>query len=1009
MAGASTTTSLLLAPPRFSYQIAGRLPVPAPRIRPRRRFAAARGDFSLVPSWQLRAPPRRRNVLRDKASPPLADHQVRPPNHEALDPHHDQSNTDRPPVDATGGPQSSFSDDPALPPDLGNRLGKNFDRLDAGRSGDAVAESNLNDGQKGLGRDAEEGHFCGTGTRPVFSVYGDPDGTAVVRVEVNEDGIASRSEAADGEVSADSQSILSRARVMAREFEREVPRNSSLVRFVATERKEESCVADAEVSVGQRDGAPLMAVAWSGFAAFCGVCVLLVASKVVWRNVKARLSGNVFRVPIPWVEDGRLDDGNIKVFSDVHVFPGDLLGRPRLQRVELMSNLKKAKASRERFSFRNVFSCNTVANDVYASMMEFGRMVTDVNTLEEGSLGRRNAGKNSLVVFPPSVLADVHTLEEGSVSQRNAGKVAIEEGISASYARQSVYQDDVSELDSNELRDINLSNDIIDESVEQSVDLKNVASTADSIVKSQYNVGEIEQPERRYNDEEDTTEAKNRTSVLYATEKEAHICSADDHNAGPNGIDTLSAEFERKEQFTEIVVSSIQELKLSVSFSGDKQMVYKNGNAHQISNNVVPETADDFSPNLLNITSSELKHNGAYLANGENDVSCMQVEAPTAFPSDAKTANCDGFAHCVSIKSKEAFENLVMTDISTMKSPQRIREEHVDLMSDNMQEPYNHDGKQIIYANEKDHKINVLHNETETSSETYPIETLDKASMSSSYSIQEEAVQHKDAKVSKPEKQEKITSSNIEATAYLKKDKGELQKETCSDKVPEIMLLAEDAPGTGIVVGLSNVVQKTKRVARKRLKKVQSNQGAAEQDIVHNSSMVDQESSSQNVKTTRRKNQTKAFGTPGSQTREEIPEIALMASFPDDAPKAENTQPLGEEGSSAGTLSSKDIFRGSQSSRLIARSMRKEELKLNFQTSERVEATAPETKTNMHGYNVVRERSTDVNKLKPKMGVAAAKKSTKRSDSSSSRSSGVYFMSFGALFLLFSRAAIVQQ
>jgi hypothetical protein len=74
----------------------------------------------------------------------------------------------------------------------------------------------------------------------------------------------------------------------------------------------------------------------------------------------------------------------------------------------------------------------------------------------------------------------------------------------------------------------------------------------------------------------------------------------------------------------------------------------------------------------------------------------------------------------------------------------------------------------------------------------------------------------------------------------------------------------------------------------------------------------------------------------------------------------------------------KDIFRGSQSSRLIARSMRKEELKLNFQTSERVEATAPETKTNMHGYNVVRERSTDVNKLKPKMGVAAAKKSTKR-------------------------------
>ncbi|KAM0850905.1 hypothetical protein ACQ4PT_052783 [Festuca glaucescens] len=878
MAGASTT-SLLLAPPRFSYQIAGRptpaptnppgrLPVPAPRIRPRRRFAAARGDFALVPSWQLRAPPRRRNVLREKASPPLVDHQ-------------------------------------------------NSDCLDADRSGDAVAESNLNDGQKGLGWDAEEGHFYGTGTRPVFRVYQDPDGN-VVRVEVNEDGIVSRCEAADGEGSADLQSMLSRARVMAREFEsgeHEVPRNSSLARFVATG-KEKSGVADAKVSVGQRNGTPLRAVAWGGFAAFCGVCILLVASKMIWRDVKAHLSRNVFRIPIPGVKDGQLDNGNIKVISNVHMFPGDLLGRPQLQRSELMNNLKKAKSSRERFSFRNVFSCNTVANDVYASMMEFRRMVTDVNTLEEGSLSQRNAGKNSSVVFPPSVLADVHTLEEGSVSQRNVGKnnfvvfphpvVAIEEEISASYARQSVYHDDVSELDSSELRDINLSNDIIDESVEQFMDLKNVASTADSIINSQYNDGEIEQPEPRYNDES-TTAAKNRTSVLYATEKEAHIYSAHDRNAGPTGMDTLSVEFERKEQFAEIAVS-IQGLKPSVPFSSGKQMVYKNDNAHQISINVVPEAADDFSPNCFNIASSELKYNGACLANGENDVNCMQeVEAPTAFTNDAKTANCEGFAHCVSIESKEACENLVPTDVSTMKSPQRIREEHVDLMSDNMQEPEpsNHDGKQIIDANEKDHKIDILHNETKTSSETYSIETLDEASTFPLYSLQEEAVQHKDAKVSKPEKQEKLTSSNIEARAYLKNDEGKLQKDMCSDKVPEIKLLAEGAPGTSIVVGPSNVVQKTKRVAHKRLNKVQSNQGVAEQDIVHNSSMVDQESSSQNIKRTRRKNQTNAFRTQGSQTREEIPETVLVASLPDDAPKAENTKPLGEAGSSAGTLSSK--------------------------------------------------------------------------------------------------------
>jgi hypothetical protein len=542
-------------------------------------------------------------------------------------------------------------------------------------------------------------------------------------------------------------------------------------------------------------------------------------------------------------------------------------------------------------------------------------MASDVHTLLEGSLSQRNAGKDSSVVFPHSVVADVQTLEEGSLSQRNAVKsspivfphpvVAIEEEIAASYVRQSVYHDDVSELDSSELHDINFSNGIIDKSVEQSMDLKNVASTADSIFKCQYNVGEIEQPEPRYNDES-TTDAKDRTSMLCATEKEVHSCSADDVNAGSNGIDTLSAEFERKEQFAEIAVST-QGLKPSGPFSSDKQMVYKNDNAHQISNNVIPETADDCSPNCFKIASSELKYNGSYLANGQNDVNCMQeVEAPTAFANDATTASCEGFAHCVSIKSKEACENLVMTDISTMKSLQRIRED-VDLMSDKMQEPEpsNYDGKQIIYANEKDHKIDILRNEKKTSSETYSLETLSKASTSPLLLMQEEAVQNKDAKVSKPEKLEEITSSNIEAGDNPKKDKGKLQKEMCSDKVTEIKLLAEGAPGTTIVVGPSNLAQKTKKVAHKRLKKVQSNQEVAEQDIVHNSSMVDQERSSQNVKRTRRTNQTITFCTQGSQTIEEIPETALMASLPDDAPKAENTKPLGEAGSSAESLSSK--------------------------------------------------------------------------------------------------------
>ncbi|CAM0910521.1 unnamed protein product [Alopecurus aequalis] len=973
MAGASIT-SLLLAPPRFPCQIAGRptptnlpgrLPAPALRIRLRRRFAAARCDVALVPTWQLRAPPRRRNVLREKASPQMVGHQVRPPNHEALDPHY-QLNKDGPLVGGTGEPQSASLDD-HLSPDLDDKL-ENSDCLDAGRSGNVVAESNLDDA-KDLDRDAEESHFCGTGSGPVFSVYEDPDGNAV-HVEVNEDEIVSRCATADGEGSADLQSMLSRARVMAMEFEsgeREVPTNGSLVRFVATEKKKPH-VVDADVSIVQTNGASLRAVSWSGFATVCGICIVFIASKLIWRNVKT-----LFSRPIPGTKAGQFDKGNIKVISNAHIFPGDLLGRPQLERSELMNNLKKAKESRERFSFKNIFCRNPVANDDDASITNIRRMVTDVHTPEERRLGQRTAGKNSSVVFPHPV-------------------VSIEEEILPS---QSVYLDDVSELDSSEFRDINLFDDIIDERVEQSMDLKVAAPIIDIIVKNQYNVGEIEQPEPRYNDESTADAKDDTTCVTHATEKESHIYSADDHNAGPNGIDTLSAEFETKGKFAEIAVS-IQGLKPSAPFSFDKQLICKSDNAHQISNIVVPERADDFSPNCFNISSSGLKYNGAYLSSSENGINCMQeIEAPMTFANDAQIANREDFAHHVSIITEEACKNLVMTDISTRKSPQRSREEPVDLRTDNIQfmqetEPSNHNGKQIIYANSKDHKIDIVHDETKVCSEIYLTGTLDKGSTSALYALQEETVKHKGAEVSIPEKQEKITSSNKEAKAHVKEDKGKLQKEMWSDKVPETKLSAEGVLGTGVVVGPSKGVQKTKRVARKRLKKVQSNQGiaerVAEQDIVHNSGMVDQENSSQNVKRTRRKNQTDVFHIQGSQTSDRIPERALMASLYDDARKAENMKPLGEAGSSAGTLSSKDTLREPQPdtlrepqpSRFAARTMSKEELKLDFQTFERVEAAGTETKTSTHGYSVMHERSTDLNKSKTKMGVAVTKKSTKR-------------------------------
>lgn len=222
-------------------------------------------------------------------------------------------------------------------------------------------------------------------------------------------------------------------------------------------------------------------------------------------------------------------------------------------------------------------------------------------------------------------------------------------------------------------------------------------------------------------------------------------------------------------------------------------------------------------------------------------------------------------------------------------------------------EPSNSTGndKQIIHANEKDHKISIIHNETKTSSEIDNTGPLDNAGTSSLRALQEETVRYKGAKNSTSEKQDKSTSSNKEARACLKKNKGKLQKEVCSDKEPKTKLPAQGVPGTSIVVGPSNGVQKTKRVVQKRLKKVQSDQGVTErvaaQDVVPSSSMADQENNSHNAKRTRRKNLKNAFRNQGAQTREEIPETALMANSPDNAP--------GGAGSSAETQSPKVTVR----------------------------------------------------------------------------------------------------
>uniref|UniRef100_A0A0A9G6S2 Uncharacterized protein n=1 Tax=Arundo donax TaxID=35708 RepID=A0A0A9G6S2_ARUDO len=394
---------------------------------------------------------------------------------------------------------------------------------------------------------------------------------------------------------------------------------------------------------------------------------------------------------------------------------GDFLRRPHLDRKQLMKNIKRAKESREWFALNNAFRCKIFANDGDANITEIRRTVTEVCSPVEGSLEQSSTEEKNYIFFPHPI-------------------VAIDGEVSASYGSQYDF-DDVS--DSSKLTGISLSDDKVEEIVEQTVDMKNGAPVMNTSEKNQDNIGQIEPSEPTYNDER-VTGASDRTSVIYTPEKEAQTCSANDHNLGPNSINTTSSEFESNEQFAEICSENLdcdQGIKPSLPFISDKQMVYAKDSAHQFSTNVVSETTDG-SSDCFKISTSALTNNKTLLDISVSDLNGIQeIEAPSTSRNVAQTAHCEAFSHNMSIIGTEACKTPVMADTVNATSPQRSREEPVDLMRDNMQSMQEPESficsgseKQLSDVNENKHNDRTVHSETQTRLEADNTGVLDNAS-----------------------------------------------------------------------------------------------------------------------------------------------------------------------------------------------------------------------------------------------------------------------------------------
>uniref|UniRef100_J3MDU9 Uncharacterized protein n=1 Tax=Oryza brachyantha TaxID=4533 RepID=J3MDU9_ORYBR len=767
-------------------------------------------------------------------------------------------------------------------------------------------------------------------------------GTDVVRVTETGSGIVGNAEVEghDGNVE---DVMISGARALAGEFdtgECEVSKDSSLSQFLTFETKEPLAV--------QIDKPQLVGIALSGFATLCAACIVLVVSKLIWGDDKKYLPRNMYEILRPGMNEGELDKGGINVVPKNVKSPADLLGRPQLDRRKLMNNINRAKRSRELCTLSNVFGYCSVANCCDAIITEIRRMVTNVHMLFTEILKESKTRRQNYVLLPHPVSTN--------------GQV-----VSASHGQFSACLSDM--LGSTKLPDISISNNIIEESVESSVDFKNGSHDMDSSVKDQNNVGDIELPKTTPTSHM-PIDAKNSKPMIDMAEIEEYSDSPYEYI--PDLIPSF--EFEGKRKFPDIGMRNADDffgIKSSSEISSDTEVIDTNDNSHQFSINVVSKVADNLSSGYSNITAFESESKKIPMDINGNDLNNFRdIEPPSTFANDdVQAVQYEQFCHSISMIGKEAHINPATADVLTTKSPQRISEEPLDLMRENVQsiqEPSGSimDDKHIVHANQ----INNI-----ASSEADSTGTIDNASTSSVYALPEESIWQSAKKLTKN------TSYNEEPEESIIKRKIKMHQEVCKDNDAQTKNNVGGVPEIGTKVDPSNGVCKTERVAKKRLKKMPCDKGVKvpTQDIVQSNSMAGKKSCSQNVKRTRN-NLKSAPRNQGAQTRQEISETAPIVNLPDDAPRAENMKPFHGSGSSGEIRSPmySDTFNEAQPNGFSIGTMRKEKPKHNFQALESVDAAAVKIETNKHADNVRNERAIDFDISN--LGVTTPKKMTKR-------------------------------
>jgi hypothetical protein len=238
------------------------------------------------------------------------------------------------------------------------------------------------------------------------------------------------------------------------------------------------------------------------------------------------------------------------------------------------------------------------------------------------------------------------------------------------------------------------------------------------------------------------------------------------------------------------------------------------------------------------ISSANVHESSHNRASTTSEFDIKEIEAIRDSASIAHTTRYEEFSHNMSVIGTEACKTPVVAETMTAASPQRSREEPSDLRIDNVQstrevEPSFSSGnvKQLSHGIKNEHEERIVHNETQTRTETDHTAILSNDSTPSFCTLQEETVQNTFAEVSNTAKN-KVKNK---PKAHLQKKESKLH--THSDKEGETQQSEQGKCGSETLVNPINCMEKTKQVPKKRQKKVQI---VPASDDVQCSSMVDQ-------------------------------------------------------------------------------------------------------------------------------------------------------------------------